>query len=342
MNVRAVMLLLAVIFAALASSAHADVMVMKNGSRIVGTLVSGGDGKIKFKTPWGGTLEVKSENVVSVETESMNTVMMADGEIYRDKKLLATEQNLTIRREGDEARTYAMRDIKLVNPDPWLLGDGYLFTGRVNAGLEAERGNSDTDEIDLTYRLIWRSLEDRYSFRGIAEFDEANGNKVTENWELRNKYDRFMGDDPDNYWGGKLRLEYDKFADLDLRTLVGPHIGRELFDTPLLELRGEVGIVYVDEQFDVAEDNDYYGSLIEFEGESEILGYGTTIYFFHDTTLNFDEFDEPLSNTTVGLRLPLILGFETAFEARWEYNGGAPDDVDTTDETYTLSIGYAW
>ncbi len=325
-----------------AIQAQADVMVMQNGSRIVGTLVSAGDGTIKFETPWGGTLEVASANVVSVETDAVTTVMMADGEIYRDKRLLATQENITIEREGQAPRTYPVTDISMVNPDPWLLGEGWNFFGRVTGAFQAERGNSETDEIDLGYQLTVRDLKNRFSFRGLAEFDEANGERITENWALRNKYDRFYSDDPDNYYGAKLRLEYDKFADLDLRTLVGPHIGRELFDTSRLELRGEFGIVYVDEQFDVAEDNDYYGSLIEFEAESDILGFGTTLYLFHDTTINFDSWDEPLSNTTLGLRMPLIFGFETAFEARYEYNGSAPDEVDTTDETYTFSIGYAW
>jgi putative salt-induced outer membrane protein YdiY len=336
---RAIVVLFSVL---VTTAAQADVMVMKNGSRIVGTLIGGGEGTIKFETPWGGTLEVASENVVSVETEGTTTVMMADGEIYRDKKLLATQETLTIQREGQPPRSYPITDVKLVNPDPWMLGEGYNFTGRVNGGFQSERGNTDTDEVDVSYQVTLRSLEDRFAFRGVGEFNEASGEKVAENWQLRNKYDRFWGDDPDNYYGAKLRFEYDKFADLDLRTLFGPHIGREFFDTSLLELRGEIGIVYVDEQFNVAEDNDYYGSLLEFEGESDILGFGTTLYFFHDTTINFDSWDEPLSNTTVGLRMPLILGFETAFEARYEYNGSAPDDVDTTDETYTFSIGYAW
>ncbi len=340
MKMRSLVLLLAMLCAPLAA---ADVMVMKNGSQIVGKLVSAGGGKIRFDTPWGGTLDVKASNVLSIETDSTdNTVLMADGEVFRNKRLYADHEELVLRRDGGPERRYAIQEIELINPEPWKLGDGYRFKGRTSVAFEAERGNSDTDEWDGDYRIEWRSLVDRIVLRGEGEFDEANGNKVTENLELRNKYDRFMGDDPDNYWGGKIRFEYDKFADLDLRTLVGPHIGREFFDTPMLELRGEVGLVYVDEQFDVAEDNDYYGSLLEFEAESAVLGFGTTLYMFHDTTLNFDSVDEPLSNTTLGIRMPIIYGFETSFQAQWEYNGGAPDDVDTTDETYTFRIGYTW
>ena len=336
-------LVLTLLVAMIASgSAIADELVMKNGSRLVGTLVSAGDGKVKFDTPWGGTLDINAANIETITTTNTSTIMMDDGEIFRDKTLVATEHTVTIERENEAPRTYDVEQIKYVNPEPWQLGDGYRWTGRASLAFEAERGNSETDETDIEFRTEWRSLEDRFVIRGNAEYDEANDNKVTENWEIRNKYDRFWGDDPDNYWGGKLRFEYDKFADLDLRTLVGPHIGRQFFETSLLDLKAEFGPVYVDEQFDVAEDNDYYGALIEVEAESDILGFGTTLYVFHDTTMNFDSFDEPLSNTTIGLRMPLIFGFETAFQVLYEYNGGAPDEVDTTDETYTFRIGYSW
>lgn len=341
MNMRYLVMLCAILCAPLAT---ADVMVMKNGSRIVGKLVSGGGGKIMFDTPWGGTLEVKSENVASINTDSTdNTVLMADGEIFRNKRIYADEEQLIVQREGGPERRYAINEIDLVNPEPWKLGDGYRFSGRSSLAFEAERGNSETDEWDADYRMEWRSLQNRFTTSGRLEYDEANNNKVTDNWEVRNQYDYFPDSkNSDNYYGAKLRFEYDRFADLDLRTLVGPHVGREWLNNKYIELDAEIGLVYVDEQFDVAEDTDYYGSLIEFRAESGILGFGTTLFMLHDTTLNFDEFDEPLSNTTLGLRMPLIYGFETAFQARWEYYGGAPDDVDTTDSTYTFRIGYAW
>ena len=322
--------------------AVADEMVMRNGSRIVGKLVSAGDGNIQFETPWGGTLSVREENVESITTTEPSTIMMEDGAIFREKVLTANNETITVQRQGEEPRAYAVQDIKWVNPEPWLLGDGYRWTGRVSTALEAQRGNTDTDEWDADFRTEWRSLEDRLVIRGNGEFDEASGETVAENWEIRNKYDRFMGDDPDNYWGGKLRFEYDDFQDLDLRTLVGPHVGRQFFETSLLDLKGEFGPVYVDEQFNEAEDNDYYGALIEIEAESDIIGFGTTLFLLHDTTLNFDSFDEPLSNTTIGLRMPLIYGFETSFQVEIEYVGTAPDDRDSTDETYNFSIGYAW
>ena len=132
------------------------------------------------------------------------------------------------------------------------------------------------------------------------------------------------------------------FADLDLRTIFGPHIGREFFGTRLLRLEAEVGPVWVDEQFGVAEDEDWPGALWVVEAESDIVGFGTTIYVEHDGTLNFDDIDGVLLNTTIGIKLPLIFGFQTALEAKYEYDGGAVENVDDLDETFNFKLGYSW
>lgn len=63
----------------------------------------------------------------------------------------------------------------LVNPEPWRIGDGYKWFGELNSALAMERGNTDTDELDINFESIWRSLEDRYTVRGAWELDEANG-----------------------------------------------------------------------------------------------------------------------------------------------------------------------
>ena len=196
--------------------------------------------------------------------------------------------------------------------------------------------------MGLRGNTVWRSLRDRYTIRGDWELDRQNNQKTDDNWRLRMKYDRFRGETQQNYIGGKMRFEYDRFQDLDLRTIVGPHIGRQFFSRPILNLEAELGPVYVDENFDEAEDNDFPGALWEVAATSNVLGFGTELYLRHDGILNMDEPEDLLLNTTLGIRFPLILGFETKLEAEWEYDGGAVEDVDELDETYNLRIGYSW
>ena len=59
-------------------------------------------------------------------------------------------------------------------------------------------------------------------------------------------------------------------------------------------------------------------------------------------TSNFDEPDDLILNARIGIRVPVIFGFETEWEAKLEYDGGAVEDVDDLDETYNFRIKYAW
>ncbi|MEE4659695.1 MAG: DUF481 domain-containing protein [Halieaceae bacterium] len=329
----------ALVFAAASS---ADEMVMKNGSRLVGKLISAEGGLVVFDTPFAGEISVKSANIDTIRTDETVTVQMADGQVFREKQIVASGDTLTMQRAGEAPRAYDIDDIALVNPPAWKLGEGYHFSGRSSAAFAAQRGNADTDDVNADYQATWQSLRDRYDSRGYFERGLANGEDVSNSWQLRNKYDHFTQAEGEYYWGGKLRLEFDEFADLDLRTVVGPHFGKQFFSSKRLTLSAEAGPVYVDEQFDVAEDNNYWGMNWDLNLESDILGFGTTLYVLHDGTFNFDSADEPLLNATVGLRMPLIYGFETSVQARFEYNGGAPGNTEELDEAYSFRIGYAW
>ncbi len=192
------------IFAALlviANSSAADELLMKNGSRLVGTLVSASEAGVIFDTPYAGELTIERGTIETIITEEKVTLLMQDGSIFRDKLIVAEGESLTVLGDDQLPIQFAAADINQLNPEPWRLGDGYKWYGEVNTALESERGNTDTDEVDIDFESIWRSLEDRYTMRGSWEVDQTDGEKNKNTWTLRNKYDRFRVDDPDNYYG---------------------------------------------------------------------------------------------------------------------------------------------
>lgn len=325
----------------ISAGSQADELIMNNGSRIIGTLISADSGKVVFNTPFAGDIDIVEGNIKTIITDTNVTLLMKDGRAYKDKRIVLAEEGLVAMSDDEPPIRFEVMEIEMVNPEPWQLGEGYKWFGEANTAALLERGNTDSDEMDLDFKSIWRSLVDRYTVRGIMELDEANGEKNKNNWRLRNKYDRFSDTDPDNYWGVQAVFAYDEFADLDLRTTVGPYIGREFYGSDLLTLSGEVGVVYVDEQFDVAEDDDFYGGNWELSITSDIIPR-TELYIQQYGVLNFDEIDGVLLDTIIGIKLPILYGFQASVEAKFEYDGGAVVGVDDLDETYSFKIGYSW
>ena len=326
---------------ACANPGGADELLMNNGSRLVGTLVSMSEAGVVFDTPYAGELTIKRGTIDTIITDEKVTLLMQDGSIYRERFLVAHENTMTFLDEDKLPIQFAAADIQLLNPEPWRLGDGYKWFGQVNTALESERGNTDTDELDLDFESIWRSLEDRYTVRGSWEIDQTNGEKNKNNWKLRNKYDRFRVEDPDNYYGIQAAFEHDEFADLDLRTIAGPYIGRQFFEGDYLTLHGEVGVVYVDEQFEQAEDHDYWGSSWEMRLSSGIIPK-TELYIHSEGLVDYGDVGSVVVNTIVGINFPLIFGFKAGAEAKYEYDGGAVEGVDDMDQTYKFKLGYSW
>ena len=324
------------------AGAQADQLVLKNGSVLVGELVSATADKIVYDTPFAGRISIKQENIVSITTDKPVTLKLKNGAVYRGAYIATSEDEITVRSEGGAPVPFEPVDIEKVNPEPWEIGEGYKWSGRVMLAVELERGNGDTDEWALDVESVWRSLVDRYTLEADLDYEESGGRRTDNNWTLLGKYDRFLAGDPDNYWGVKTLFEHDEFADLDLRTTAGPYIGRQFFDTDRMRLQAELGPVYVDENFDEARDQEWWGASWVLRAESDVVGLDSTLYLKHDGTLNLEQTSDLILNTTIGIRFPLLHGFETAFEAEYEYDGGAVDGVDELDETYNWKLGFAW
>ena len=326
----------------LGSALNADELRMKNGSVLIGELVSAESDLVVFDTPFAGTITITQDNIERITTDEPVTLLMNDGTVHKEKQIISTEVAMLVKTEGERSALFAADDIEMVNPEPWKLGEGYEWTGAVSVAVEYERGNADTDDWDIKANTSWRSLKDRYTWRGAFEYEESRGTKKTDNWNTLFKYDRFFQKGGRDYRGVKAMAEHDEFADLNLRTMIGPHVGREFWNSERLTLEAEFGPVWVNENFDSAEDDEWLGLLWYMQAKTNILGCGTTTYVSHDGTLNTENTRNTLMNATIGISFPLVGGFETAVEVELEYDGGAVKDVEQLDETYNLRFGYSW
>ncbi|MDZ7783484.1 MAG: DUF481 domain-containing protein [Halioglobus sp.] len=315
-----------------------DEIVLLDGSRVVGTITSARDGELTVDTSFAGTLTIQLDQVESLVTGGPETLLLEDDSVVREQPVRIVDGQIASAVEP--SRRYPVSALNAINPEPWELGRGYKWTGLVDFALSFERGNSDTDELDYRLESSWRSVRDRYRILARGENDETDGTETADNWLLRGKWDYFI-EDP-NYWGFLAQAEQDKFADLDLRWLAGPFIGRQIFDTPRLRLAGEFGASYVTEEFITAEDQDYPAAIWDIDVTSDYLGGDSSLYLRQFGLWNLDETSDVVVDTTLGLSFPLLFRFEAAAEIMWEYDSGAVENVDNLDETYRLRIGYKW
>lgn len=321
-------------------SAPLDQVVLKNGSQIFGTVTSAREGVIIIETDFSEEISIDADKVASIHTHGSMVVLMNDGSTIRDQPITVDSSGIVVTRDDGSQHSYGVSDLKILNPEPWELGDGYKPFGLVSAALKLEKGNTITDELDYKVESYWRSLKDRYTLKLNGEIDEANGVKNADNVQLVGKYDYFL--DNDDYWGGKFAAKRDEFADLDLRAYIGPYYGRQYYELPIFTLSGEVGLAYVVEDFIVAESQKYPGAHWEINLTSDYLGGDSRIYLEQGGIWNLKDTGDIVLNTTFGLSFPLLGNLEAAAEILVEYDSGAVEGVEQLDQTYQFRIGYTW
>ncbi len=317
-----------------------DEIVLKSGSKILGTVTGTRDGLVTIDTDFAGTLSIALDKIASLQTVNPVLIQLADQTVIPEQPLRIQDEVLLIDTATSPEQSYAVSELLLVNPEPWELGQGYKWSGLASLAVSAQRGNTDTDELDYNLESIWRSKQDRYTLRYNGEKDKANSETTVEKWYGQGKYDYFF--DGPLYGGFQVSAEHDKFTDLDLRYLVGPYIGRQFYEEPIFTLSGELGAAYVNEDFIVAEDDEYAAANWSINASSNYLGGDSRLYFDHRGILSLEDTSEYILNTIFGLAFPLLWSLEAAAELQLDYDAGAVEGVDKLDQTYRFRVGYTW
>lgn len=319
----------------------ADELLMKDGSRLIGKVGHQTDGTLEFETTYAGTIKVKWDEVSELHADEPVQLMLKNEELQDATSIVKTEAAtvVTAVTEGT-SESLAPDAIAFINPEPWRYGDGYKFTGRINAALKSQRGNTDSDEVDIDGELGWRWKEDRVRIFGQLEKDKSFGVTTSQNWLATGRYDHFQTEK--FYYGANIGFEHDEFADLELRSQIGPHLGYQFFEGTNLNLNTDAGLTYVDEDFIDAADNDYMALswLINFDWF--IIPDHVQFYHRDNGLLSLSDTSNLVINSWTGFRFPLVFGVVASAEAEIKYDGGAPATVDKNDTTYRAKLGYQW
>lgn len=329
---------LTLLFMLNATALRADEVVMVNGDRLTGTVLRMDGGVLQFETAYAGVVSIDWEKVRELSTDTPMRLRLENGELLNSQQLTREQQHFLLEAEGEnEARGVSVADI---NPSAWETGEGYRLSGRVDLSVKANRGNTDQDEIDISTDLEWRYLKHRARLFGELEYDVNGGEQTRNKWNLSTKYDRFVSGK--HYVGAGLFLEHDKFADLDLRTSVGPYIGQQFITGSKMNLSAEIGVTYVFENFASDPDDDYVAASWSVDFDRFIIP--SVMQFYHRQTglMKVEAPGNIILDTWTGLRFPLQGGFSTSAEVKAEYDANAAVDADEWDTSYRLKLGYQW
>jgi putative salt-induced outer membrane protein YdiY len=228
------------IFIFWAGPALADEVNLLNGDKLTGIVVKVEGGKLTLRTSYAGSIEVRVETIKSLVTDEPAEVKLESGEILKGK--LKTSEGGKLAIEPGPGRELVIVDwgqVAAVNPPPRKL------TGNFTVGGSSMSGNTDRVSGAIGADASIKSDNDRFSLRFLFNYGQDKGQETVNNTYFSLKYDYFFT----KKFYGLLALELlkDRFVDLNLRTIVGPGIGYQIWDDPIKFLCFEAGVTYYSE-----------------------------------------------------------------------------------------------
>jgi hypothetical protein len=329
------------------NAVSADELILRDGSRMLGTVIKKDSAVLEFETGFAGIIKVKWTEIEEVRTDEPMKVMLSNEEIVMTTVIRNTADVVTLETGTDDEPApveLAQSEVAYIKPEDWRLGRGYKLTGHANLAFESKRGNTDTDELNLDADLTYRRQKDRFIAFAELERDRDNTRQkdvtTDDNWKLSTRYHRFI--DKKLFWGGVFAADADDKADRELRLVAGPLVGYQFFESRPMNLSTELAITRVHEEFKNESDNNYTAGGWSINFDKYLFGEFTQFYHRQNGLVSFQDYSDLIWDTWTGFRFPLLYGFVASTELQTEYDGDAARDADDLDTTFLLKLGYKW
>lgn len=220
---------LLLIFLSLGSLLLADQIQMKNGDRVSGSIVKKDATTLTIKSAHFGTITLPWAEVESVKADQPLSVVLPDGRTLEATLTTSEGKVDVVAKSGTSTVTtkeiVALRDKAEQRHYERLLNPGWtdLWAGTANIGWAGTRGNARTTTFTTgmaAARVTNRDKASIYfnSIKASALVDGANKNTaqaVRGGWAYNRNLAKRMFVNTFNDW------EYDRFQNLDLRTVLG-------------------------------------------------------------------------------------------------------------------------
>jgi putative salt-induced outer membrane protein YdiY len=333
----------------------ADVVVLHDGSRIMGNVQTLLDNKLVLETEFAGALEIDVAKIASIEIDEPVNIGMQSGDRLigplkwqPDLQQTVVETELgeipvTVERvdaiwqidgKSPEALAYeqqleaVQKELELARPD-------WSFT--VEFGFVMQEGNTDRIDARGNLELARKTDKDLLRFFVGGQYAEDNDVRSTSEVIGGAYYEYLLTERWFAY--GRQTFEYDEFEELDLRSITTVGTGYYVIKEDWHELKPRAGISYQHESFfdDTQRDNlqleiglDYRLDIAPWLQFTHAGAYYPTFDGLDDYRLEFDTaFLIPLASSDM---------WRLKFGMKNEYNSMPRPGVDRLDNTYYANI----
>lgn len=316
---------------------HADIIVLQNGEKLIGTIERLEMDTVTLVTGYSEPIKIQSAMIARIFTDSPVEVQMIDGQIL--KGLLKTTEDGNIVIDSSEGRAATSVDwsrIKAINPPS---PQPKKWDGSITIGAAMQSGNTDRASASVSAQAVRKTDKDRFSLRFRHNYAEEDDELTTRNTFGALKYDYFFTRAMYGYLG--VELLNDKFKDLNLRVVVGPGVGYQIWDDEIKTLLVEAGLAYFSEDLDKGDDDSWITARLAGDFSYKLLD---TIIFTDNLVVypNLEDSGEYQLRNEAAIISALSENWALRLSNIVEYDSDPPQDIKKTDLYWILALQYSF
>ena len=319
---------------ALLGSARADTLLLHNGDRLSGTLISIADETVVFETVYAGVLKVDQRVVAQLETSRAYNVRGAAFEQQGQFRVLDGQQGVG---QVDKFSPLDITSIQSTDRVQRVVAMLPLdWVSRVDLSAVFSSGNSTTESFNALAESRLKRSNAEHLATLLRNTEKAERITSKDQVDLSYGFKRFISP----RWYGSANGNYfrDELKDIDQRLSVGAGLGFQLANSRLGVLSTELGVSAVQERFNgIDRTNPAARWAIDFQR----YFFDRQVELFHRQTVLAiaSEGRGQVLTSSTGLRFALSERVDTALRTDLNYETDPPLGSQNTDTTYTLGIG---
>lgn len=235
------------------SGTSADEIILQNGDRLTGKVTRMEDSTLILETVYSAPVEIKRSKIRKISIDRSVTLHLSGGEVLKGALKSTGDERLVVESSDErEGTSVAWDRITAINPTPVPKA---RWKGNINAGAGIQTGNTDRKYASLAAEANRKTETDRFGIRFLYNYAEEDDEVSERNTYGAAKYDYFF---TKRYFGYlSVEMLRDRFKNLNLRTVVGPGAGYQIWDDQVKFLLVEAGLSYFSEDRSEGEDEDW-------------------------------------------------------------------------------------
>ena len=317
-----------------------DEVHLTSGDYLIGKIVEVGSEYVVINTAFADQLKIKHELISELISETSIPLVFEDG--YVRQAIVHKSSNYELQYEADNVImsldvTKLAQDPKAVIEDKNDVSHKVKYTGSVDIGLSRSSGNEDDEDYHGALMAQARTLKNRYTLEVSKTIEKNDGDKTQDETFGSLQFDHFIN----TKWYAFTSASFEEDLEelLNLRSTYSLGSGYQFYDNADLTLKAEMGLAYVDEDFEQDEDNSYTGGRWAVDYEHAWLSW---LGFFHNHEgfFSLENIEDINIRSSSGFKFPLNGYINAKLEANIDWNRSPAQGATGTDKEYIFTLGH--